>query len=94
MQRVTRPRGGINEWLHWLPVSLHKKLDYIIRQLLLLAVRQRKLMPVPMENGGSVGLSSVLEADVKQIVTMASETYEKYVFSYSYFYKNYFITLS
>ena len=51
-------------------------------------------MPAPMENGGSVGLSSVLEADVKQIVTMASETYEKYVFSYSYFYKNYFITLS
>lgn len=77
LYRVTRPRGGINEWLHWLPVSLHKKLDYIIRQLLLLTVRRRKLMPVPMENGGIVGLSSVLEADVKQIVTMASETYEK-----------------
>ena len=48
-------------------------------------------MPVPKENGGSVGLSSVLEADVKQIVTMAHETYEKYVFSYICLYK---ITLS
>uniref|UniRef100_A0A2N9INQ1 Mitochondrial fission protein ELM1 n=1 Tax=Fagus sylvatica TaxID=28930 RepID=A0A2N9INQ1_FAGSY len=25
LYRVTRPRGGINEWLHWLPVSFHKK---------------------------------------------------------------------
>lgn len=25
VQRVTRPRGGINEWLHWLPLSLHRK---------------------------------------------------------------------
>lgn len=33
MQRVMRPRGGINEWLHWLPVSIHKKLDYVVRRL-------------------------------------------------------------
>lgn len=33
MQRVTRPRGGINEWLHWLPISLHKKLDYFITRV-------------------------------------------------------------
>ncbi|XP_016652110.1 PREDICTED: mitochondrial fission protein ELM1 [Prunus mume] len=25
LYRVTRPRGGINEWLHWLPLSLHRK---------------------------------------------------------------------
>lgn len=82
MQRVTRPKGGVNEWLHWLPVSLHKKLDYIIRQLygysrILLAGRGNKLHSLPFENGGSVGLSSVLEADVKKIVTMAHETFEK-----------------
>ena len=37
-------------------------------------------MPLPLENGGGggVGLASVLEADVKQIVTMACQTYEKY----------------
>ncbi|KAF9587937.1 hypothetical protein IFM89_006262 [Coptis chinensis] len=35
MQRVTRPRGGINDWLHWLPLSLHKKLDYIPRRIML-----------------------------------------------------------
>lgn len=85
MQRVTRPRGGINEWLHWLPVSVHKKLDYVIRQLcgysrLLLTARGEKLVPRPLQNGGSEGLSSVLEANVRQIVTMARETYEKYVF--------------
>lgn len=37
-------------------------------------------MPLPLENGGgSVGLASVLEADVKQIVTMARQTFEKYI---------------
>ena len=86
MQRVTRPRGGINEWLHWLPVSLHKYLDCIIRHiygysLVLFGGRRNKLAPLPTENGGSVGLSSVLEADVKKIVTMARETFEKYVLS-------------
>ncbi|CAN6719624.1 unnamed protein product [Malus baccata var. baccata] len=25
LYRVRRPRGGINEWLHWLPLPLHKK---------------------------------------------------------------------
>lgn len=82
LYRVTRPRGGINEWLLWLPVSLHKKLDYIIRQIcgysrVLLTARGRKLVHLPVEKGGSVGLSSILEADVKKIVTMARDTYEK-----------------
>ncbi|XP_022752538.1 mitochondrial fission protein ELM1-like isoform X1 [Durio zibethinus] len=78
LYRVTRPRGGLNEWLHWLPVSLHKKLDYLIR-LIRIYCRREKLVPSPLENGGngSVGLASVLEADVKQIVTMARQTYEK-----------------
>ncbi|KAJ0020459.1 hypothetical protein Pint_31818 [Pistacia integerrima] len=80
--RVTRPRGGINELLHWLPVSLHKKLDYVMRQIfgysrLLLTSRREKLVPLPLENG-SAGVSSVLEANVKQIVTMARDSYEKY----------------
>lgn len=35
-------------------------------------------MALPSENGGSVGLSTVLEADVKQIVNMVRETFEKY----------------
>ncbi|XVE79213.1 hypothetical protein DITRI_Ditri14bG0039500 [Diplodiscus trichospermus] len=79
LYRVTRPRGGINEWLHWLPVSLHKKLDNLIR-LIRIYSRRGKLGPLPLENGGggsSVGLASVLEADAKQIVTMARQTYEK-----------------
>lgn len=82
LYRVTRPKGGVNEWLHWLPASLHKKIYYIIRLIygysrILLAGRGNKLHSLPLENGGSVGLSSVLEADVKNIVTMAHETFEK-----------------
>lgn len=83
VQRVTRPRGGINEWLHWLPVSLHKKLNYIIRQIYgysrLFVTTQGEKVPIALENGGNVGLTSILEADAKQIVTLARETYEKYI---------------
>ncbi|KAK7853384.1 mitochondrial fission protein elm1 [Quercus suber] len=77
--RVTRPRGGVNEWLHWLPVSLHKKLVYLIRQIILLTASlswSNKLAPLPLENG-AVGLASVLEADVHQIVTIARQSYDK-----------------
>lgn len=84
LQQVTRPKGGINEWLHWLPVSVHKKLYYLIRRIcgyskLLSKSQENKLMSLPSENGGSVGLSAVLEADVKSIVNLAQETYEKYI---------------
>lgn len=82
LQRVTRPTGGVNEWLHWLPVSLHKKLYYILSQIyrysqFFIATRAKKLTPFPRENGSGIGLSSVLEADVKSIVRMAKETFEK-----------------
>ncbi|KAJ6671740.1 hypothetical protein OIU85_015483 [Salix viminalis] len=81
LYRVTRPSGGINEWLHCLPVSLHKILYYIIRRIYsysrLRVSRGKEIAPLPSENGGSVGLSSILEADSKQIVNMARESYEK-----------------
>lgn len=82
VQRVTRPTGGINEWLHWLPVSIHKKLYYIISQIygysrILIARGGKTPRLLPRENGGFGGLSSVLEADIRSIVKMAKETYEK-----------------
>ncbi|KAL8483431.1 hypothetical protein ACS0TY_026216 [Phlomoides rotata] len=82
LYRVTRPTGGINEWLHWLPVSIHKKLYYIISQIygysrILIARSGKTPRFLPRENGVSVGLSSVLEADIRSIVRMAKETYEK-----------------
>lgn len=78
LYRVTRPKGGINEWLHWLPVSFHKKLDCVIRKMcILLIYRGQKVGSLPTENGGGAGLKCVLEADVQQIVTMARQTYEK-----------------
>lgn len=84
MQRVTRPRGGINEWLHWLPVSLHKKLDYIVSQIcvyshVLFTSGEKKIASMHSANSSGVGLLSVLEADVKQIISMAHKTFEKYI---------------
>ncbi|GAB4824652.1 hypothetical protein Ancab_007524 [Ancistrocladus abbreviatus] len=73
---VTRPRGGINERLHWLPISLHKKLNYIARQIHGY-LRGKKPVTSPCANGSSIGLSCVLEADAKQIVNMAQKTFEK-----------------
>ncbi|KAL6634494.1 hypothetical protein ACP70R_027165 [Stipagrostis hirtigluma subsp. patula] len=80
LYRVTRPRGGINEWLHFLPVSLHKFIDQVLRHFfrntrLAPVVQGRKPYRVP--NDGSVGLSSVLEADAKKIVAVARDTFEK-----------------
>ncbi|KAL9996968.1 putative mitochondrial fission protein ELM1 [Helianthus debilis subsp. tardiflorus] len=82
LYRVTRPRGGINEYLHWLPVSLHKQIYYIIRLIygysqVLFTSRGSRVQSLTGENGGSVGLSSVLEADVKSIVKLAKGTAEK-----------------
>lgn len=91
-KRVTRPKGGINEWLHWLPVGFHKKLDFILRHIylysrLMLGSKQSKyIKSVPSENGGNVGLASILEADVKSIVNMARQTYEKYVIFLKFLY--------
>ncbi|XP_047081654.1 mitochondrial fission protein ELM1 [Lolium rigidum] len=80
LYRVTRPSGGINEWLHFLPVSMHKLIDQLLRQLFrntrfALVVQGRKPYRVP--NGGYVGLSSVLEVDTKRIVATARDTFDK-----------------
>ncbi|XP_029130316.1 mitochondrial fission protein ELM1 isoform X2 [Cajanus cajan] len=66
--RVTRPRGGINRWLQWLPVSIHKKLDSIIR---IICGKSRFQTP------HKIGLSNVLEADARHIAMMARETFHK-----------------
>ncbi|KAG8059060.1 hypothetical protein GUJ93_ZPchr0002g23658 [Zizania palustris] len=80
LYRVTRPQGGINEWLHLLPISLHKLIDQVLRRFFRntrfeLVFQGRKPYRVP--NGGSVGLSSVLEADTKKIVAVARDTFDK-----------------
>lgn len=72
----------MNELFLWLPVSLHKVLDNIIRQMLgnsrfAMSLRGRKLAPFPVPNGGYTGLASILEADAKKIASMARETFEK-----------------
>ncbi|KAL9264139.1 Mitochondrial fission protein ELM1-like protein [Drosera capensis] len=80
--RVTRPRGGLNDWLQWLPVSVHKRLHYIVRLILgnsrfLLKSGGAKVGALMSANGSSLGLSAVLEADAKQIISMARQTFEK-----------------
>ncbi|KAL5808719.1 hypothetical protein ACOSQ3_029410 [Xanthoceras sorbifolium] len=70
LYRVTRPRGGVNGWLHWLPVSLHKKVDYLVKRIF---GDSRYQLPSP----GRSGLSHVLEADVTQIAKVANQTFER-----------------
>ncbi|KAK2987399.1 hypothetical protein RJ640_020596 [Escallonia rubra] len=91
LYRVTRPRGGINEWLRWLPVYVHKKLSAGIRRTyghsrFQITVKDQDLMLFPADRVGSVGVwqfspklrtSDVLEADAEEIATMACETYHK-----------------
>ncbi|KAF5473897.1 hypothetical protein F2P56_005847 [Juglans regia] len=79
LYRVTRPRGGINEWLHWLPVSLHKKLYFFMQRIrgelgLQATFKKQKAMALSSETSG---LSNILEADAKHISKMARETFEK-----------------
>ncbi|XP_023528244.1 mitochondrial fission protein ELM1-like isoform X1 [Cucurbita pepo subsp. pepo] len=77
LYRVMRPRGGINKWLHWLPVSVHKKLDIFIRQIFgdsSIKVEGKNGMPLLTKKSG---LSHVLEADAKQIAKVARETFDK-----------------
>ncbi|KAL4292747.1 hypothetical protein HN51_043104 [Arachis hypogaea] len=82
--RVTRPKGGINELLQWLPVSLHKKIDYIIRifracsQLVFKShLQHAKLGRNGFSDSAAEGLLAVLEADVKHIVNLARDSFEK-----------------
>lgn len=42
-----------------------------------LLLKSQEEKPLRSENGASAGLLAVLEADVKQIVNFARETYEK-----------------
>lgn len=82
LYRVTRPRGGVNEWLRWLPVSFHKKLDFILKRFLSesrfsVALQEKKQSSFHAQNGGNTGLSTVLEADAKHIARMARETFDK-----------------
>ncbi|KAG0459633.1 hypothetical protein HPP92_022761 [Vanilla planifolia] len=80
--RVIRPRGGYNEWLKWLPLSLHKVLDNLINQLLgqsrfAMKSQAKKFIPFPTQNGGIIGLSSIVEADAKHIASIAQDNFEK-----------------
>ncbi len=82
MQRIIRPTGGVNKWLHFLPISLHKIVDQVLRNILsnttFTTLFQGKLLaPYPVSNVHSFGLSSVLEADTNKIVTVVRDTFEK-----------------
>ncbi|KAF0891884.1 hypothetical protein E2562_011280 [Oryza meyeriana var. granulata] len=82
LYRAIRPTGGINKWLHFLPISLHKLVDQVLKQMFssdrFAALFQGKwLGQYTVCNDQLFGLSSVLEADTKRIVTMVNDTFEK-----------------
>lgn len=62
-QRVTRPSGGINKWLHWLPVSLHKSLNSIVGRVFGASHFQKggssRIIPLSAEKSGINGLDFV-----------------------------------
>ncbi|GJR12950.1 retrovirus-related pol polyprotein from transposon TNT 1-94, partial [Tanacetum coccineum] len=68
--RVRRPRRGINKWLNWLPVSTHRRLDQLKRQL---------FNPSSIVSGSAVYSyhSNIPEADAELIATNAIVNFEK-----------------
>ncbi|XP_057784760.1 mitochondrial fission protein ELM1-like [Salvia miltiorrhiza] len=69
--RVSRPRGGINEKLRWLPVNVHKRLDGAVEWIRGKPFRAKKLVPFPAER------REVLEADARHIVKAAQQTFDR-----------------
>ncbi|CAL5067628.1 unnamed protein product [Urochloa decumbens] len=82
LYRAIRPTGGINRWLHFLPISFHKLLDQFLKRVFsdtrfATLIQGNKFVQYPVRNCQSFGLSSVLEADTQKIVTMVHDTFEK-----------------
>ncbi|RAL44611.1 hypothetical protein DM860_003370 [Cuscuta australis] len=78
LYRVTRPRGGINDRLRWLPVSLHKKLEHAMKWIHgdlqpRVCYKWNKVTSFPANQTG------IAEADAENIARAAHETFEKYV---------------
>ncbi|XP_051149609.1 mitochondrial fission protein ELM1-like [Andrographis paniculata] len=71
LYRVRRPRGGINESLHWLPVAFHKGLDRAVKCTSGQLFRRTKLAPLPADG------KDVLEANASCIAKMAQETFKR-----------------
>ncbi|KAI3447437.1 hypothetical protein Pfo_004102 [Paulownia fortunei] len=71
LYRVSRPRGGINEKLHWLPVPVHKQLQCAVKWIREKQFQAKKLMPLPAEG------EDVLEADAMHIAKVAKDTFDR-----------------
>ncbi|XP_030485142.2 mitochondrial fission protein ELM1 isoform X2 [Cannabis sativa] len=79
LYRVSRPRGGINDWLHWIPVALHKKLEHLFRRIhgslrLRIPAKGHRVNPISF---GQNGITDILEADANHIANMARENLDK-----------------
>ncbi|CAN1772276.1 Probable UDP-N-acetylglucosamine--peptide N-acetylglucosaminyltransferase SPINDLY [Linum perenne] len=81
--RVRRPTGGINSWLQWLPVSVHKRVDYLTRRVFFDCLESFR-STISLSSGRvtpclspKAGLSDILEADAKRIAQMARDSFHK-----------------
>ncbi|KAL3646898.1 hypothetical protein CASFOL_009442 [Castilleja foliolosa] len=74
LHRVSRPRGGINEKLHCLPVTVHKQLNRTLQLISGNRFRANKLVLLPAE--AKDGLD-VLEADARHIAKLAVDKYDR-----------------
>lgn len=71
LYRVSRPRGGINEKLRWLPLNVHKQFECAVDWIRGRPFRAKKSVPFPTER------IEVLEADARRIAKVAQETFER-----------------
>ncbi|WCJ34260.1 hypothetical protein M5689_015578 [Euphorbia peplus] len=73
IHRSIRPRGGINRCLHWLPVTVHKRLDSIFRRIYGHSSRYgaKKVAPFSSQK------HDVLEADAKRIASIARDSFDR-----------------
>ncbi|CAL1360472.1 unnamed protein product [Linum trigynum] len=81
LYRVTRPTGGIGGWLHWFPVSVHWKVDYLMRRIVFdglgsfrAAISGHGVAP---SSSSRAGLTNIHEADAKQIAAIARDSFHK-----------------
>ncbi|KAK6126463.1 hypothetical protein DH2020_039799 [Rehmannia glutinosa] len=70
-------RGGINEKLHWLPVSVHKQLQGAVQWISGKRFRAKKLVPLPAEGKVVLALFYVFEADARHIAKVAQDTFDR-----------------
>eukprot|EP00249_Psilotum_nudum_P018160 c26667_g1_i1 orf=414-1763(-) len=86
LHRVNRPKGGVHNWLKWLPLSIHKKIDCIIKYIQFdlkyvafshLFGGKEEAQALKERTAASAIATYVSEADPKKIAAIAHESFDR-----------------